>query len=377
MARSLYSNAHPLATKEMVTLTEAVIQGDRVRTQMFLERLGTADGVWAFAGIAEAQLQADFGTAETIWQKFAERKVVSDFRKVQWIDLSHSFANFKAEDKGVKRAPGALPKVAEGEKYQAFSLSSSTLNFAIEKFGAQFGLTWEAFVNDPYDIVGKLPTIFRNASVDTLDANATKALFAGADAAPHLAAMTASTSPTGVAVAADAALSYDSLVAARAQLKGKKDSVGNYVAPGKLVLNVAPSLVPVAEAILAMQTVTQRSGSATNFRDTVSATALGDIEIVENRFLSFYSGNESTWILSPAAGAGIGTKPAVIQAFLAGEEEPEIRVSGLAGYTPNGQALPFTSGSFDTDSFDLRVRLVGGAGVVDAAPFLLSDGTGA
>ena len=377
MARSLYSNAHPLATKEMVTLTEAVIQGDRVRTQMFLERLGTADGVWAFAGIAEAQLRADFGTAETIWQKFAERKVVSDFRKVQWVDLSHSLANFKAEDKGVKRAPGALPKVAEGEKYQAFSLSSSTLDFAIEKFGAQFGLTWEAFVNDPYDIVGKLPTIFRNASVDTLDANATKALVAGADAAPHLAAMTAATSPTGVAVSADSALNYHSLVAARAQLKRKKTATGAYVAPGKLVLNVTPSLVPVAQAILAQTLQVVRSGSATNYTETNSVPTLGDIEIVENRFLSFFTGNETAWILSPAAGAGVGNKPAVLQAFLAGEEEPEIRVSGLAGYTPNGQALPFTSGSFDTDTFDMRVRVAGGAGIIDSAPFLMSDGTGA
>lgn len=140
---------------------------------------------------------------------------------------------------------------------------------------------------------------------------------------------------------------------------------------------MAPGLVPVAEAILATQSVTQRSGSGSNFRDVTSAPILGDIEIVENPYLSFYAGNETTWILSPAAGAGIGSKPAVIQAFLAGEEQPEIRVSGLAGYTPNGQALPFTSGSFDTDTFDMRVRTVGGAGVIDTAPFMLSDGTGA
>lgn len=377
MVRNLYANAHPVALKEMAVLSDAVMQGDRVRTQMFLERLGTADGVWAFANLAQAQLQVDFGTTEAIWQKFAERKVVGDFRRISWVDLGYDLSNFKPEDLGVKRAPGALPVVPEGTKYQAFSLSSSTLDFAIQKFGAQFGLTWEAFINDPYDIVGKLPTIFKNAAVDTLDANATKALVAGADAAPHLAAMTATQSPTGVAVSADSALSYHALVAARAQLKAKKDVNGRYVAPGKLVLNVAPGLVPVAEAILSQTSYIQRTGSATNYTETQSAPTLGDIEIVENRFLSFFTGNETAWILSPAAGAGVGNKPAVLQAFLAGEEEPEIRVSGLAGYTPNGQALPFTSGSFDTDTFDMRVRTVGGAGIIDAAPFLMSDGTGA
>lgn len=377
MARSLYSNAHPVALKEMATLSDAVMQGDRVRTQMFLERLGTADGVWAFANLAEAALQVNFGTTEAIWQKFAERKVVSDFRKVQWVDLSHDLTNFSPNDLGAKRAPGALPLVPEGTKYQAFSLASSTLDFAIQKYGAQFGMTWEAFVNDPYDVVGKVPTLFSNAAVDTLDGNATRALVAGADAAPHLAVMTAAQSPTGVAVAADSALNYHSLVAARAQLKAKKTAQGAYVAPGKLVLNVAPGLVPVAEAILSQTSYVQRTGSGSNYTETASAPTLGDIEIVENRFLSFFTGSETAWILSPAAGAGIGNKPAVIQAFLAGEEAPEIRVSGLAGYTPNGQALPFTSGSFDTDTFDMRVRVVGGAGIIDSAPFLMSDGTGA
>jgi hypothetical protein len=103
----------------------------------------------------------------------------------------------------------------------------------------------------------------------------------------------------------------------------------------------------------------------------------GNIEIVENRFLPFYSGNATTWILSPSAGDNGGADAPILQAFLAGEEEPEIRVSGLAGYTPNGQALPFTSGSFDTDTFDLRLRAVGGAGIVNPLPLILSSGTNA
>jgi hypothetical protein len=104
---------------------------------------------------------------------------------------------------------------------------------------------------------------------------------------------------------------------------------------------------------------------------------LGDIEIVENKYLTFYTGNSTSWILAPAAGDGGAPGPTILQAFLAGEEEPEIRVSGLAGYTPNGQALPFTSGSFDTDTFDMRVRVVGGAGAVNPLPLIMSNGTAA
>lgn len=377
MGRNLYANAHPVALKEMADLASAVIQGDRVKKEVFLERLGTPDGVFAFANLTNAQLQAEYARTESIWQKFAARTVVQDFRNINWVSLDYNFDNFKAADKGVARAGGALPKVAEGEKYQAFSLSSDTQSFAVEKFGAQFGMTWEAFVNDPYNTVARIPVIFRNAAVDTLDANATRALFAAADGQPHQAAMTAALSPTGVAVAADQVLNFHSLSAARAQLKAKKDRNGNPVTTGRLVLNVGPALVTVAESILAQNTYNIRSGTANNFTELSGAVALGDIEIVENKFLPFYSGNDTTWVLSPAAGDGGPVGPAVMSAFLAGEEEPEIRVSGLAGYTANGNALPFTSGSFDTDTFDMRVRVVNGAGSVNPLPIILSDGTAA
>lgn len=377
MGRNLYANAHPVALKEMAELADAVIQGNRVKKEVFLERLGTPDGVFAFANLTNAQLQAEYARTPSIWQKFAQRTVVQDFRNINWVSLDYSFDNFKKADKGVVRAAGALPKVAEGEKYQAFSLSSQTQNFAVEKFGAQFGMTWEAFVNDPYNVVSRIPVIFRNAAVDTLDANATRALFAAADSQPHLAAMTAANSPTGVAVNADESLNFHSLSAARAQLKNKKDRNGNPVATGRLVLNVGPALVSRAEALLSQATYKQRTGTASNFTEIEGAVNLGDIEIVENKFLPFYSGNDTTWILSPAGGDGGAVGPAVMQAFLAGEEEPEIRVSGLAGYTPNGNALPFTSGSFDTDTFDMRVRVVNGAGSVNPLPIILSDGTAA
>lgn len=377
MGRNLYANAHPVALREMAELVDSVINGDRIKKEVFLERLGTVDGVWAFASLTNVQLQDTYAKAGSLWQKFAQRTVVGDFRQINWVGLGYDLSNWKAQDKGVPRAPGALPKVAEGEKYQAFSLTSSTLGFAIEKFGAQIGFTWEAFVNDPYNVVARIPEIMKNAAQDTLDANATKALFAAANAQPHTAAFSAALSPTGVQVAADQVLNFHSLSAARAQLKAKKDSYGNSVTVGKLVLVVDPSLVPTAEAILAQNTYFIQSGTATNFTRLEGNVSLGDIEIVENKFLSFYAGNTTTWILAPAAGEGGAPGPTILQAFLAGEEEPEIRVSGLAGYTPNGNALPFTSGSFDTDTFEMRVRLVGGAGAVNPLPLIQSNGTAA
>lgn len=375
MGRNLYANAHPGALKEVKHLVEAVNQGDRIKKEVLLERLGTTDGVFAFANLANAQLQKNYAEVPSLWQKFAKRTIVSDFRNINWIDFGTDFSNWKAADKGVARHPMALPKVAEGEKYQAFSLTSSTLGFAVEKFGAQIGFTWEAFVNDPFNTVQRIPGILTRTAVETLDANATKALFAAALAEPHLAASPAADGLE--AVPADGPLTFSALSRAREQLKGKLDGRGNPVTTGKLVLNVGPGLSTAAERILAQNTIFARIATdGGSYTETSATSTLGDIEIVENRFLPFYAGNESTWILSPAGGDGGAGSDTILQAFLAGEEQPEVRVSGLAGYTPNGNALPFTSGSFDTDTFDLRVRVVGGAGAVNSLPIIMSDGTG-
>lgn len=376
MGRNIYANAHPKAITEIKSLVEATIAGERVKKEILLERLGTNDGVFAFANLTNVQLQKNYAGYGQIWQKFATRAIVPDFRTIQWLDFSVDFSTWKGADKGVARHPLALPKVAEGEKYQAFALGSSLVEgFTVEKSGAQIGFTWEAFVNDPYNTVRRIPQILTQAAADTEDINATRALVLAADAAPHLAAAPAGNG--NPAVAADAQLSREALIAAVAQLKARKDSHGNPIQLGPLVLSISPALKPTADWIFAQNLVVSRqvTGTDGSYTETTSQPALGGIEVLENRFLSFYTGSDTAWILSPAGGDTV-TQPAIVQAFLAGEEAPEIRVSGLQGYTPNGNALPFTSGSFDSDTFDLRVRVVGGAGAVNTLPLLYSDGTG-
>lgn len=381
MGRNLYENAHPKALEEVKHLVEATIAGHRVEKEILLERLGTTDGVFAFANLTNAQLQRNYASNETtIWPKFATRTVVQDFRTIQWLDFSGlDFRNMKSEDKGVVRPPNVLPKVAEGEKYQSFTLTSSLIEgFSVEKFGGQIGFTWESFINDPFNTVRRIPGLLANTAVNVNDANATRALVVAAMAEPHLAA-----APAGnglPAVTADQALSLPALIQAVNQLKSKKDNKGNPVVTGPLVLSIDPSLAATAAWIFSQQNFTTRTstGSGTNnYTETQAAVQLGNIEVVENRYLSFFTDNTTGWILSPAGGDGGPAEDAIVMAFLAGEEEPEVRVSGLAGYTPNGQALPFTSGSFDTDTFDLRVRVVGGAGAVNSKPLLYSAGTGA
>lgn len=379
MGRNIYRNAHPEALREIKGLVEAVINGDRVKKEVLLERLGTTDGVYAFANLTNVALQKNYAEYPAIWQTFAARKTVQDFRQINWVNFGLDFSLFKKDNKGTPRLGNALPKVAEGEEYQSFAMSSTTLGWMVEKFGAQIGFTWEAFVNDPFGTVESMPSILARTAVDTLDANATIALHAAANAQPHVAAVTAGDSPVGTATTVNPILSYAALVHARAQLKAKKDSQGNPVVTGPMALVVDPALVPVAEAVLAQNTI-QRVygiGSGTETR-TEAPVALGDIQIVENRFLPALAGNSTSWILAPKGGNAGGAGDVTIgMAFLAGEEQPEVRVSGLAGYTPSGAQIDWRAGSFDNDTFDLRVRVVNGAGAVNPLPLIMSNGTAA
>jgi hypothetical protein len=379
MAKNFYANSHPKAREEIKRLIEGVNAGDRIAAVMLQERMGTVDGMFAFADITNRVFQDRYAESPVIWQKFASRSVVSDFREVSYYSFNEDLSTFKAADKGVTRAPGTLPKVAEGEKYQAFALGIETaLGFKPEKHGAITGLTWEAFVNDPWNTVPRIPGILTRIAARTVDAKALGALYTAANAQPHVAAMTSANSPIGIATPVNAPLTFDALTNAWAQLKGKKDSRGNAVTlESSYVLVVSPALVPKAQAILAQNLLVRRTGvDANNYTETQLVPGFGAIEIVEAPLLSFFAGNDTTWILAPAGGGTALGDPAVLVTFLAGEEEPEIRVSGLAGYTPNGNALPFTSGSFDTDTFDLRVRHVTGAGSVNPLPLILSNGTG-
>jgi hypothetical protein len=379
MAKNFYANSHPKARAEIVKLIEGVNGGDRMAAVMLTERMGTVDGMFAFADITNQVFQQKYAEADPIWQKFASRSTVSDFREVSYYSFNEDLSTFKPADKGVTRAPGTLPKVAEGEKYQAFSLGiEQALGFKPEKHGAVTGLTWEAFVNDPWNTVPRIPGILTRIASRTVDAKALGALFTAANAQPHLAAVTAPNSPIGIATPVNAPLTFDALTNAWAQLKGKKDANGNSVTlESSYVLIVSPGLRPKADAILAQNLLVRRTGvDANNYTETNSVPTFGNIEVVEAPLLSFFAGNETTWILAPSGGGTALGDPAVLVTFLAGEETPEIRVSGLAGYTPNGNALPFTSGSFDTDTFDLRIRHVTGAGSVNPLPLLLSSGTG-
>jgi hypothetical protein len=384
MGRNIYENANPAATKEIARLVEGVAGGDRLASAYLIERLGTTDGVYAFANLANVSVQEWFNGLEPIWSKFSTKTVVNDFRSVNWVDLTVDFSNFKAADKGTARHPLVIPQVAEGEKYESFSLNSQQLAWGVSKFGAQIGFTWEAFINDPYNTVGSIPKVLANTAVNVHDANATRALWQVGFADTAGSILQPTTAIVGHTTPINSALSLDAIYAARQQLILRQDPSGNFPnADATFVLNYSPALAGLVANIFSQNTVVTTTVSAPTpgagvqavGQRTFANVSLGDVLPVQNRYLSFYAAaNTNAWVLSVAPGTG---RPSILSAFLASEQEPEVRISGLAGYTPTGTQMPFTSGSFDNDTFDLRVRVVGGAGGVNYASLGIVVSTGA
>ena len=96
MAKNFYANSHPGARKVVKELIEGVNGGDRLAAVMLTERLGTVDGMFAFADITNQVFQNRYAEAPSTWEKFASRSVVSDFREVQYYSFNEDLSNFKA-----------------------------------------------------------------------------------------------------------------------------------------------------------------------------------------------------------------------------------------------------------------------------------------
>jgi hypothetical protein len=104
----------------------------------------------------------------------------------------------------------------------------------------------------------------------------------------------------------------------------------------------------------------------------------GRFQVVVNPWLATIDESETaatTWYLVPAGGSD-GTRQAIVTAFLAGEEVPDLRISGLQGQAIGGGSIDPYRGSFSHDDVQYRVRHILGAMGLNNAPVVVSLGTG-
>jgi len=151
------------AFKKYTDLLEGAVKGNWTARAQLKEAISTSDFPAVFTDITNAQLLQKYALDDDIrfWGKIARRIAVPNFLPQSFIDLGWDDAAFDdllASNGGVKTIPGALPNVPEYTEYPtAFRLYASEEQLSIRKSGARIAFTFEAIINDQWNIVADLP----------------------------------------------------------------------------------------------------------------------------------------------------------------------------------------------------------------------------
>jgi len=349
------TEARVKATEKATDLLKRAFTGDHRAHLELREALSTSDLYRSAVGDAlRAELLAAYEAAPQVWQDFAFRTTVKDFRPKTLVDLLGGRA--------------VLPRVPELTPYPARAIEHGEYPISVEKFGARFALSWESLINDDLEELAALPPQLAQSARDTEDHTATGLLTDGDG--PNPAFFNAGSRNL---LPGNPALSVEALTAGLTATTGRTDPQGNPIIVNSSVLTVPPALEIPARMILSATELRVTE----NGRTTVTGNYLaGRVKLVVNPWLTVLdkgANANTTWYLLPSPQE---RRPALAVAFLRGHEEPDLRLKNDAGSRPGGDALDAFAGSFDEDDIEYRVRHVVGGATVDPAATVASNGSG-
>lgn len=329
------------------------------------ESITTSDFPGLFQQAINAQVEPKYTETPSIWQNWASAYGMKGLRKENMIDLMADFDNLPAENGGVATLPGGLPRIPEGTPFPAIAFTGGEKEVWTYKLGARLAFTWEAWDQDDWGMIAQLPTALAARARRTEDLSATSVL------------VDSSGPKTSVfGTLGTAKLSYTSLDAAIAQASQSVDPDRVNVI-NKWALIVPRALTRTAHAVV---NTTQIETTGTDGSKLVVNNTIGtQVEVVENPFLSLFYGNyankDTAWMLVPWQGQGSDRK-AIVQTFINGKEQPELRIKIDQGMLLGGGQLDPYAGSFDTDDTQIRVRHFTNTVVTDSTlGFYASSGT--
>jgi len=311
------------------------------------ETLTTSDFPKLLGAAYGRELQGAYGAIAPVWDKFAKRLTVNDFRPKKLIDITGG--------------RGALERVREAAEYPARKASESERSFQVDKYGARFPLTWEMIKNDDLGAFRDFPQRLATAARETEERIALLPFF-------NAGGTGLSTFASARAVAGQT-LSKATLNAGLQAIAQRKDEDGRPVIVPEPILMVPTALATVAADIVNVI----RNEDPTTGDVRAGNGLVATPQIVVNPWLdivgSGYTSIAKTWYLQ--AGPNTTVKPTWGVAFLAGEETPDLRVKNDQGNRVGGGNLGPEEGSFDDDTIQYRVRHVaGGAALYDDALYI-------
>ena len=361
-------------------LAEA-LEGDRLAQARLKEAITSDQLAPMFVKAANVRFQEYYDAHETIWDKIATKELLSDFRASSLLSLKPNSTTAPIDNGGYKHPVGTLPHVPELTPYPTMSYQADGAFITIAKHGARVQFSFEAFINDQWNVISRFPKDAAAIAARTEDllvllqlfdpekktlrtdvfneTNKTKAMF--------------STVPADIRGDLDVShnvypLSFNAIVAARYQaLATIRDNHSTYVPEG-FVLVTNPALAEVAKGYTQINEIRVQNGKRTD----IKANPLKDLEVVTSDLISVVGG-DSAWVLLPKGGRANG-KTVLAKTGMLGREAPELRIHNASGQMIGGGDVNPYEGSFDNDDIEIRIRQIAGAGLVSYDGIIGSTG---
>lgn len=313
---------------------EAIIlpafQGDRHARIDLNEAMSTSDFPVLFGDFLYRSLAKRYAARPSIWQQFAARRTVRDFRATKLIDLLGG--------------AGILSDVAELAPYPKRALEESEIEFKTGKTGAKLAWSWEMGVNDDLSAFVDAPNRLSQAARFTEDHKITSVIATPSGPASWLG--TPATTP----------LNPENLESAVQSITQQVDEDGNPIFIDTPRLVVPQSLALTAQQIV--DTVTVKTTASNREREVRGNGLSVTPQIVVNPWLTSIDKSATaatTWYLLAGPDSD---RPAVFGVFLQGHETPDLRMRADAGVRPGGGAVDPSEGGFDRDDVEYRIRHV-------------------
>ena len=350
----------------------------------------TADQVsgW-FMDTVRPEFEKQYKDLPEAWREIATEVKFNDFRDRPLYEVDTDHDVLEAANGGTPTPRGTLPHIPELTPYPTMGYKASGKFLAHpRKHGARLHLSWEAFLNDQWDLVSEFPKTAAKMARKTIDAQVFGVLFdpamggfrADVISDANKTVLQARTKDSVLIledVAKNAALSYEALLAAREQVSKTKVN-GRQVRVSRFVLLVPPALKPLADALVGEDRVARIVGKAGSQTVMSTTNALkGVVKVVESEMMALLGGAnaDTAWCLVPAGGR-TEARDTIVRTSLVGHETPDLRMASMQGVSIGGSSVSATSGSFDNDDLQTRVRVITGGDIINYDGIIASTGKG-
>lgn len=344
--------------REAARLYEGVVNG-RVAAHRLQEAMTTSDFQFLFADILDRQMLAKYNSRPVMWQSFAKRGRVRDFRKVRRYTLDGGQA--------------VLDPVDQNTEYPAAAVTDGKYEYSVRKYGKRLPFTWEDFINDDLDALSDMPQRLSDSARFSEEKFVT-GLFA-ASAGPN---STFFSSGNKNVITGNPVLSIPGLDKAFTTLASQVDTDGNPIYIDAVTLVVPPALETVAMNIInATEILAASGGGAGTGNDQLRVTnwMRNRVSVTVNPWLpiiSSSSNGNTSWYLFANPSVG---RPAMEVGFLQGHETPELFMKAPNAVRIGGGAVDPMDGDFATDSIDHKLRHVFGGTLMDPKSAVASNGS--